>query len=107
MSEAKTPEAKATPVRTIITAQSKPALPRHIKLRHDAGRGRWLILAPERVFDPDEISVAVLKLCDGQRTVSDISEHLAKDYNAPASEILGDVIAMLQDLSDKGVVKAA
>lgn len=95
------------PVRTIITSASKPALPRHIKLRHDAGRGRWLILAPERVFDPDDTSVAVLKLCDGQTTVSDISEQLAKEYNAPASEILGDVVAMLQELSDKGVVKAA
>lgn len=94
------------PVRTIISPASKPALPRHIKLRHDAARGRWLILAPERVFDPDEIAVAVLKLCDGQRSVSDISEQLAKDYNAPASEILGDVVSMLQDLSDRGVVKA-
>ncbi len=99
-------DAKA-PVRTIISPASKPALPRHIKLRHDAARGRWLILAPERVFDPDEIAVAVLKLCDGQRSVSDISEQLARDYNAPASEILGDVVTMLQDLSDRGVVKAA
>jgi pyrroloquinoline quinone biosynthesis protein D len=93
--------------RTIITAASKPALPRHIKLRHDAGRGRWLILAPERVFDPDETAVSVLKLCDGQRSVSDISEQLAKEYNAAAADILGDVVVMLQDLSDKGVVKAA
>ena len=100
-------ETKAVPVRTIITAGSRPALPRHIKLRHDAGRGRWLILAPERVFDPDDTAVAILKLCDGQRSVTDISEQLAKDYNAPAAEILGDVVSMLQDLSDKGVVKAA
>jgi pyrroloquinoline quinone biosynthesis protein D len=96
-----------TRTRTIITAASKPALPRHIKLRHDAGRGRWLILAPERVFDPDETAVSVLKLCDGQRSVSDISEQLAKEYNAAAADILGDVVVMLQDLSDKGVVKAA
>ena len=45
--------------RTIITVASKPAMPPHIKMRHDAGRGRWLILAPERVFDPDEIAVAI------------------------------------------------
>ena len=30
---------------------------------------------------------------------------LAKEYNAPPSEITGDVIAMLQELADKGVVK--
>lgn len=92
--------------RTVISAASKPAMPRHIKMRHDAGRGRWLILAPERVFDPDEIAVEVLKLCDGARTVSDIADQLAKDYNAPREDIEADIIAMLQDLADKGVVKA-
>ena len=58
--------------RAIVTVASKPVMPPHIKMRHDEGRGRWLILAPERVFDPDEIAVAILKLCDGQRSVGDI-----------------------------------
>ena len=34
-------------------------------MRHDAARDRWTILAPERVFTPDAIAVAVLQLCDG------------------------------------------
>lgn len=98
--------ATATPQRVMITAASKPALPRHIKLRHDAGRDRWVILAPERVFNPDDTAIAVLKLCDGARDVRTITAALAVDYNAPADQILGDIIEMLQDLSDKGVVKA-
>jgi len=98
---------EATPkVRAVVTSDSRPLTPAHIKLRHDAGRGRWLILAPERVFDPDEIAVEVLKLCDGQRTVADIAGVLAKEYNAPLDEITADITAMLQDLADKGVVKA-
>ncbi len=92
--------------RAIITVASKPVMPPHIKMRHDAGRGRWLILAPERLFDPDEIAVEVLKLCDGVRTVSDIAAQLSKDYNAPQEDIEADIITMLQDLADKGVVKA-
>jgi pyrroloquinoline quinone biosynthesis protein D len=92
--------------RTVITAASKPAMPPYIKMRHDAGRGRWLILAPERLFDPDPIAVEVLKLCDGERTVGDIADILAKEYNAPKEDIEADIIAMLQDLADKGVVKA-
>ena len=40
-------------------------LPRHIKLRRDEARDRWTILAPERVFRPTPIAVAVLQLCDG------------------------------------------
>lgn len=96
----------APKTRAIVTSDSRPAMPAYIKLRHDAGRGRWLILAPERVFDPDEIAVEVLKLCDGQRTVADIAGTLAKEYNAPIDEIRADIIAMLQDLADKGVVKS-
>lgn len=94
------------PTRTIIDGESRPALPRHIKLRHDAGRDRWIILAPERVFNPDDTAVSVLKLCDGQRSVNDIAKILSDEYQAPIQEITNDITAMLQDLSDKGVVKA-
>lgn len=92
--------------RTIIDVGSKPGLPNHIKLRHDQGRGRWLVLAPERVFEPDDIAVEILKRCDGATSVETIAAVLAKEYNAPLQDILKDTISMLQELSDKGVVKA-
>lgn len=92
--------------RTFIDATSKPGLPAHIKLRHDPGRGRWHVLAPERVFEPDEIAVEILKRCDGATSVTSIAEVLAKEYNAPLADILADTISMLQELADKGVVKA-
>lgn len=91
--------------RAIVSAASRPELPRHIKLRHDTARGVWTILAPERVFTPDAIAVAVLKLCDSTRTVGEIAQDLSRSYNAPADRILADVTAMLQELADKGVVK--
>jgi pyrroloquinoline quinone biosynthesis protein D len=92
--------------RTLITAASKPALPRHVRLRRDEARDRWTILAPERVFELDAIAVAVLQLCDGARSTDDIAGELARTYNAPKAQILADVVAMLQDLADKGVVQA-
>ena len=92
-------------VRAIVSATSKPALPRHIKLRHDTARNAWTILAPERIFTPDAIAVAVLKLCDATHSVEDIAQELSRTYNAPRDRILADVISMLQDLADKGVVK--
>lgn len=100
--------AEPTPrTRTIITGSSKPALPRHIKLRHDAGRGRWIILAPERVYDPDDIAVTVLQRCDGMQSVDQIAAALAAEYQAPVDVIAADIVTMLQDLADKGVVTAA
>lgn len=94
------------PSRLMVEETTRPKLPRHIKLRHDAGRDAWIILAPERVFKPDETAVEVLKLCDGQRSVGDIASHLAAAFNAPRDVILADVVVMLQDLADKGVITA-
>jgi pyrroloquinoline quinone biosynthesis protein D len=94
------------PAPAVITVASRPELPRYVKLRHDAGRERWVLLAPERVFSPDEAGLAVLRLCDGKRTVMDIATQLATEYDAAVERITADVIAMLQDLADKGVVKA-
>ena len=94
------------PRRTIVGPASVPRLPRHIKMRRDAARDCWLILAPERVFTPDAIAVAVLQLCDGSRSVETIAAELARTYSAPEDRILADVIPMLQDLADKGVVTA-
>jgi pyrroloquinoline quinone biosynthesis protein D len=98
--------APAQRTRTMITAASQPGLPPHIKLRHDAGRGRWHVLAPERVFEPDPIAVEILKRCDGVMTVAAIAEVMAKEYNAPLDDIQTDIIYMLQELADKGVVRA-
>lgn len=100
------PPATARRTRTLISATSQPSLPPHIKLRHDAGRGRWHVLAPERVFEPDPIAVEILKRCDGVKTVQAIAEVMAAEYDAPLADITADIIAMLQDLADKGVVRA-
>ena len=94
-----------SPGRLIVQGETRPFLPAYLKLRHDAGRGRWVLLAPERILTPDETAVAVLKLCDGKRTVEDIVEALAKEYSAPADVIRADVLDMLQGLADKGYVK--
>ena len=96
----------ASPGRLIIGEETRPRLPAYLKLRHDAGRGRWVLLAPERILTPDEIAVAVLKLCDGNRDVKEIAEALAKEYAAPVDIIRKDVLDLLQGLADKGYVKA-
>lgn len=85
-----------------IAADSVPRLPRHVKLRHDKARDRWLILVPERVLVPDDTAVAVLSRVDGARSVREIATDLAQTYQAPVDVILADSVALLQDLADKG-----
>ncbi|MCJ7597801.1 MAG: pyrroloquinoline quinone biosynthesis peptide chaperone PqqD, partial [Methyloceanibacter sp.] len=82
--------------RLIVDRQTQPYLPSYLKLRHDAGRDRWVLLAPERILSPDQTAVAVLQLCDGKRTVEEIAALLAKEYSAPVEVIKTDVLDLLQ-----------
>jgi pyrroloquinoline quinone biosynthesis protein D len=93
--------------RISVSEASRPVLPRHARLKFDETRQRWMILAPERVLAPDDIAVEILQLCDGVRDVGAIVDQLAAKYAADRAEIGGDVIAMLQDLADKGFVAEA
>lgn len=99
-------EAARKAQRAIISGGSKPAFPRHVRLQHHHASGRWVIQAPERIFHLDAVAVAVLQLCDGTRTVEQVALELSVSYNAPRERILADITPMLQELADKGVVRA-
>ena len=90
-----------------VSETSRPVLPRHTRLKFDETRQLWVILAPERVLAPDEIAVEILQLCDGVRSVGRIIDQLAAKYTADRAAIGTDVIAMLQDLADKGFLTEA
>lgn len=77
----------------------------HAKFRFDEVRQAWIILAPERLLLPDAQAVAVLKLIDGARTADTIIETLSHQYEVPREIVAGDVLAMLQDLVDKKVLR--
>jgi pyrroloquinoline quinone biosynthesis protein D len=85
-----------------VGEQSRPCLPRHMRLQRDEARQRWVIQAPERILLPDETAVTILQMADGVRTVGVIVDRLAEQYQAPREVICGDVIALLQDLADQG-----
>jgi pyrroloquinoline quinone biosynthesis protein D len=92
--------------RLTIDEKSTPKLQRFVEMRHDAARDRWVILAPERVFTPNAVALEVLRLCDGKRTVEQIARTLASTYRAPEEDIRRDIVGMLQQLADKGVLSA-
>ncbi|WP_321343858.1 pyrroloquinoline quinone biosynthesis peptide chaperone PqqD [Breoghania sp.] len=89
-----------------ITPSCRPRLPRHVHLRFDALREKPMVLAPEKVLWPDEISAAILKRCDGQSPVHEVAEDFARDYAAPCEEIEADIIAFLQDWADRLLIEA-
>ena len=82
-----------------------PKLPRHAKLRYDEPRKKWIINAPERVFELDEIAGEVMQLVNGESSISVIIDELVKKFDgAPRDVIAKDVLTMLQPLADKGFI---
>lgn len=75
-----------------------PRVPRGVKLRFDPTREQWFLLGPERVFEPDEIAVEILKRIDGNASLSAIAADLGREFGAPADEIGRDVEEFVQTL---------
>ncbi|MBI3512784.1 MAG: pyrroloquinoline quinone biosynthesis peptide chaperone PqqD [Proteobacteria bacterium] len=76
-----------------------------VKFRFDDTRQAWIVLAPERLFMPDEHATEILKLIDGARTADAVIDDLAARFDAPRATIAADVLEMLQDLIDRGVLR--
>ena len=77
-----------------------------VRLHHDKARARWVVMAPERMFIPDETALEVLHLVDGTRDLDDIIDALVAKFEAPRDVIAADVHAMLEDLTNRGALQA-
>jgi pyrroloquinoline quinone biosynthesis protein D len=90
---------------TVVAGASVLHFAPHARFRFDAVRQAWIVLMPERLLLPDEQAVAVLQLVDGSRDADAIVDALSRQYDAPREAIAADVLAMLQDLLDKKVLR--
>ena len=92
--------------RLIVSDGTKPRLPSHVRLQHDKVRGAWALLSPEKVMWPDEISLDILRRCDGTATAGEIVTALAADYDAEPEMVRADVMEFLQTWADRRLVTA-
>jgi pyrroloquinoline quinone biosynthesis protein D len=82
-----------------------PRLPRGVRLSHNEAQGGWVLLAPERVFKTDAITVEILKRCTGETTLEAIVDDLATAFAAPRERIHTDVVNLLRSLADKKLLE--
>ena len=88
-----------------LKIEDVPSLPRHAKLRFDNTRKKWIINAPERVFELDEIASEVMQLIDGKSSIIDIVDKLVKKFEGASKDVVKkDVLFMLQPLAEKGFI---
>lgn len=88
-----------------VSGSARPRLPRGVRLTHNEAQGGWLLLAPERAFKADAISVEILKRCTGEATLDTIVDDLAKRFATPRERIHADVVKLLSSLADKKLLE--
>jgi pyrroloquinoline quinone biosynthesis protein D len=88
-----------------LSDSSCPRLPRGVRLTHNEAQGGWVLLAPERVFKADAITVEILKRCTGDATLAAIVDDLAKAFTAPRERIHADVLKLLGSLAEKKLLE--
>ena len=75
------------PVRTVADTE-RPRLAPHVRLTFEPARRRYVLLAPEAVSVLNGTGAAVLGLCDGRRTVTEIVAELHGQY----AHVAGDEV---------------
>ena len=85
-------------MRSTVPAQTasgadRPRLARHVRLRFDPARGRHVLLTPELVTVLNGTGAAVLGLCDGTRSVTEIVAELHGRYQ----RVDGDEVRLYLD----------
>jgi pyrroloquinoline quinone biosynthesis protein D len=90
--------------RPLITEATSPRLPPYVRLQHEKVRDAWALLSPEKVMWPDDISLDILRRCDGKTSVASIITDLASDYDAAEDTVRDDVIAFLQTWTDMRLI---
>lgn len=81
-----------------------PRLSPRVRLRFEPDRSEWLLLWPERGVQLNDGARAIVRLCDGTRTVEEIVDKLAEDWSAPRETLQRDVDALLARLAARGLL---
>ncbi|AOY62141.1 pyrroloquinoline quinone biosynthesis protein PqqD [Xanthomonas phaseoli pv. phaseoli] len=88
-----------------ITRDSRPALRAGVRLQQDRAREQWVLLAPERVVELDDIALVVAQRYDGTRSLAQIAQELAAEFDADAAQIEADVIELTDTLHQKRLLR--
>ena len=89
---------------TALALEAVPRLKPGVRRRYDAARGQQILLAPERVLVLDDIANAVLEKLDGATTIEALCAALAEQYETDLEIVQADVLELLTDLRDKGMI---
>ena len=87
-----------------IAASAQPRLARGVRLQTDSTTGNGVLLFPEGVLELNETAREILARCDG-RTVSEIIQALAEEYDIDPQMLAADVHETLADLQGRKLIE--
>jgi pyrroloquinoline quinone biosynthesis protein D len=76
------------------------------KLRLDHKTGKYILLYPEKGLLLNPTGAAILKLCTGEHTLSQIISALTLEFQSDTDKVQAEVLSFLQGLLDRGLVQA-
>ncbi|BCL82244.1 pyrroloquinoline quinone biosynthesis peptide chaperone PqqD [Ktedonobacteria bacterium brp13] len=82
----------------------RPQLSAHVRLHWDPVREKQVILMPEGMLALNATAAAIVALCDGQQSVSEIIAELSSQYHRAVDE---DVLYFLNRLQSKRLLELA
>ena len=89
-----------------IADSAQPKLARAVRLQSDSKTGNSVLLFPEGVLELNETAQEILTRCDG-RTVSEIIQALAEEYDADPQMLAADIRETLADLQRRKLIELA
>lgn len=78
-------------------------------VRGELPDGEVVISVPgaDKAMILNSVADAVLELCDGSRTITEIAEFVRDTLSAPAAtDVVGDITAVIDELARAGVIEA-
>jgi pyrroloquinoline quinone biosynthesis protein D len=87
-----------------IAGTARPGLARGVRLQTDPKTGNSVLLFPEGVLELNETAQEILSRCDG-RTVGEIIQALAQEYEVDPQNLAADVRETLADLQRRKLIE--
>ncbi|HYK23707.1 MAG TPA: pyrroloquinoline quinone biosynthesis peptide chaperone PqqD [Candidatus Acidoferrum sp.] len=87
-----------------IAGSAQPRLARGVRLQTDSKTGNSVLLFPEGVLELNETAQEIVSRCDG-RTVAEIVQALADEYDADPQMLGADVRVTLADLQQRKLIQ--
>ena len=104
----RTPNRKRLPLlikmRATISGSARPRLTSSVRLQTDSVTSKSVLLYPEGIIELNETAHDIVSRCDG-RSVAEIVQALAKEYDADVAALAGVVRETLLDLHRRKLIE--